>query len=252
VFNLLELVQIVFDTFAQRERDMLATHNSNRESTDQDAKRVPRVKVIGLGKVGCQTVSAASKRGGASYYALDTDDHCLNRSNVSNRLPLGHGITKGLGTSGLSEVGQMAFSQSEGEMRRLIEGTDLLVVVGALGGGTASSAVPALVALANEADVPVKVVVSTPFDAEADSRIASAEEALSKLERLRLDSLIVVPLSNVRGAGGLSYTEAEDRADLVLRESIETITNDALSRPIQHNRDLSAIKAMLSLSIFSR
>ena len=78
---------------------------------------------------------------------------------INRRLPLckaptvlqiGEKVTKGLGAGAKPEVGEKAAEESVDELRKLMEGADMVFVTCGMGGGTGTGAAPIVAGLAKE------------------------------------------------------------------------------------------------------
>ena len=107
-------------------------------------------------------------------------------------LLLGPNALKGEGAGGSPKHGAMAAEESKGEIERFLEGTDLLVLVAGLSGGTGTGAAPVIARIAREMGVSTVAFVGMPFDFEGPVRARQAREGLESLRDI-VDALNVIP-----------------------------------------------------------
>ena len=109
-----------------------------------------KIVVVGGGGGGSNTVNRLSELGvtGATTIALNTDAKHLSITKADKRILIGKGVTKGLGAGGYPEVGKQAALESKEELKRVLNGADLVFVTAGLGGGTGTGAIPVVARIA--------------------------------------------------------------------------------------------------------
>jgi len=63
----------------------------------------------------------------------------LNLSTAERKIQLGGNLTRGLGAGGNPEVGKCAAEESRNEIRKAIEGADMVFITAGMGGGTGTA-----------------------------------------------------------------------------------------------------------------
>jgi cell division protein FtsZ len=108
------------------------------------------LKVVGVGGGGGNAVNRMIEVGvqGVEFIAMNTDQQVLGKSRAPAKIPLGVGITRGLGAGGNPEAGRSAAEESRHEIRRALEGADLVFITAGLGGGTGTGAAPIIAEIA--------------------------------------------------------------------------------------------------------
>ncbi|MDZ4201913.1 MAG: restriction endonuclease [Gallionella sp.] len=109
---------------------------------------------------------------------VNTDAQSLARSSVSLKLPIGMGITKGLGSGTKPAIGKLAAEESSQDLAQLFAGRSVIALVGGLGGGTGSGAMPVMASIAKRMGATVFAAVTTPFSYEG-RRAEISSKALS-------------------------------------------------------------------------
>jgi len=148
---------------------------------------------------------------------IDTDARELDRVSGIQTLRLGRSLLRGLGCGGDEEMGRLAVDGDRAEIARTISGYELILIVGCLGRGFASGALPGIAGLAGQTGAPTVVVVSSPFQFEGKRPAGIARKALAETRR-SADCLIELP-------NDLLFQEAgeSDRADQLFEASDEWI-----------------------------
>ena len=141
------------------------------------------MKILGVGGGGCNALDRMVLDGvnPSHLVALHTDAQVLTACVAGEKIELGQSITRGFGTGGDPELGRQAAEESGHTIRRLLEGNEVVFLVGGLGGGTGSGAMPLIAQWAREAGALVIAVVTLPFAFEGNRRQTQAREALEAL-----------------------------------------------------------------------
>ncbi|MHB1455780.1 MAG: cell division protein FtsZ, partial [Armatimonadota bacterium] len=94
------------------------------------ANQQARIKVVGVGGGGSNAVDRMIECGvtGVEFLAMNTDLQVLNQSTADVKIQLGENLTKGLGAGGDPEMGKKAAEESKPEIRKALEGADMIFV----------------------------------------------------------------------------------------------------------------------------
>ncbi len=143
-----------------------------------------RLKVIGLGSAGGNMLDRIVLDGlvEGELVAVNTDLQALAGSVAPRKIQIGQQGTRGLGAGGDPEVGAAAAQEALDEISAEISGSNVVVLLAGLGGGTGSGALPVLAEAARAQDALVIVVATLPFAFEGNRRRAQALEALSAVD----------------------------------------------------------------------
>ncbi len=97
-----------------------------------------RIKVIGAGGGGTNAVNRMIEAGlsGIEFLAMNTDVQVLNISKAPRKLQLGENSTRGLGAGGDPSIGRMAAEESKSEIKKMMDGADMVFITAGMGGGT--------------------------------------------------------------------------------------------------------------------
>src|SRR5580704_15142616 len=114
--------------------------NHKQQILSQASEQV-LIKVVGLGGAGLNVIDRIVLDGSipsADLVVMNTYVQSLTSSVASQKVQLGRGVTRGLGTGGDPEIGFGAAEESQEEIRKAIEGASLIFLCVGLGGGTGS------------------------------------------------------------------------------------------------------------------
>ena len=195
-------------------------------NADAMANRSIAIKVVGVGGAGGNAVDRLKMDDldRLQMAVINTDLQALNSSPVGEKVLIGSAITRGLGAGGEPELGTEAAESDREKITEVVKDCDLIFLIGGLGGGTASGAMPIVAEVAGEAGALVISFVTLPFSFEGGRRGKLAEEALVELRRC-CDA--VVPLPNdvllQEEADGESALDSFARADEWIGRSVKSI-----------------------------
>lgn len=205
------------------------------------------IKIAGVGGAGGNAVNRMIEYGfnAVEYLAINTDAQALSASKADQRIQIGSREARGLGAGANPSVGKEAAEKSEEEIKKAIEGADLLFITAGMGGGTGTGAAPVVARFAKELDIRTIGIVTRPFDFEGTRRASLADEGIKNLFG-EVDSLLVIPNQRLVDLDDdLTMREAFSRADDVLRDGIKGISEILLSNNFI-NADFADVKAVIS------
>lgn len=218
---------------------------AKKEEVDQFDAHKARIVVVGAGGAGNNCVNRLTEKGiaGATTIAINTDVKCLKAINAHKKILIGKELTRGLGAGGYPEVGRNAAKESKNEIKKELEGVDLVFCTCGLGGGTGTGSLPVVAKLAKEAGAIVIAAVTLPFKLEG-ARIVKAEEGLAEL-RNTCDTVIVIENQKLLAfAGDMPLKKAFGVADELVATMIKGIT-ETISEPSLVNLDYADVKAIM-------
>lgn len=206
-----------------------------------------KIKVIGVGGGGMNAVNRMIDAGvtGVDFIAMNTDTQVLAMCEAKSKLQLGGSLTRGLGAGGNPEVGRASAEENRPEIRRLLEGADMVFIAAGMGGGTGTGAAPVIAELSKEMGALTVAVVTKPFTFEGPRRGIAAEHGVKEL-RDRVDTLITIPndrlLTVVEKRATLK--DAFQIADDVVRQGVQGIS-DIITIPGMINVDFADVKTIM-------
>lgn len=218
----------------------------DRELEEILKQRKARIKVFGVGGAGNNTINRMQEVGikGAELVAINTDAQDLLYTNADFKILIGKDLTKGLGAGSDPKIGEEATKESESEIKKKLEGCDLLFITCGLGGGTGTGAAPIIAGIANKLGILTIAVVTLPFTIEGNRRYENATIGLEKLESL-VNTLIVIPNDKLLElAPDLPLQTAFKIADEILTNAVKGIT-ELITKPGLVNLDFADVKAIM-------
>src|SRR5580658_2515128 len=158
------------------------------------ADRNVAIKLIGVGGGGSNAVDRLKMENldRLQLAVINTDYQALASSPVQDKVLIGMGVTRGLGTGGDPELGREAAEADREKIAAIVKGCDLVFLLAGMGGGTGGGAAPIVAEIAAEQGALVIAFVSLPFSFEGGRRLKQAEEALRAL-RQSCDAVIPLP-----------------------------------------------------------
>ena len=192
-----------------------------------NASNICNIKVVGVGGGGNNAVNrmVASGITGAYFVAVNTDMQDLLASNADEVIQIGKELTRGLGAGSNPDVGKAAAEESIDDLRKMLQGTNLLFITTGLGGGTGNGAAPVIAKLAKEMGILTIGVVTKPFKFEGPKRAANAERGIQEMKRY-VDSLVIIPNEKLYTIFNkeVSLADAFRYADDVLHQAIQGVS----------------------------
>lgn len=206
-----------------------------------------QIKVVGVGGGGCNAINAMVKAGlsGVEFICGNTDRQALAKNLATKRIQLGMGLTKGLGAGANPEIGRQAAEESQAEIRKALEGADMVFITAGMGGGTGTGAAPVIARIAKDIGALTIAVVTKPFIFEAPKRMRVAEKGLANLKE-NVDTLIQIPNQRLLSIVDkkTSVLEAFGRADEVLLNAVQGIS-DLINISGHINLDFADVKTVM-------
>jgi len=207
-----------------------------------------RMKVVGCGGAGGNAVNRMIDEDleGVEFISINTDAQALKSSRAQVTLQIGKKLTRGLGAGARPEIGRQALAESEDEVRKTLEGADLVFVTAGMGGGTGTGAAPMVAEIARDMGALVIGVVTRPFSFEGKKRERQAQLGLSELRRC-VDTMIVVPNDRLLSVvpKGTSFRDALKKADEVLLHATQGIS-DLIRVTGEVNVDFADVRTVMA------
>ena len=210
--------------------------------------RNARMKVVGVGGAGGNAVNRMidEELEGVEFISMNTDGQALKSSRSQVSLQIGKKLTRGLGAGARPEVGRQALAESEEDVRRALEGADLVFVTAGMGGGTGTGAAPLVAEIARDMGALTIGVVTKPFSFEGKKRERQAMQGLAELRRC-VDTMILVPNDRLLAVvpKGTSFRDALKKADEVLLNATQGIS-DLIRVTGEINVDFADVRTVMS------
>jgi len=206
-----------------------------------------RIKVIGVGGAGGAAVNRMVESGvkGVEFMAVNTDGQALHHSKAAEKIHIGKETTRGLGSGADPLVGEKAAEESIEDIKKAIDGADMVFVTIGAGGGTGSGAGPIVAKAAHDSGALVVGFATRPFAFEGDKRRRNAEKCIDKL-RDSVDTLIIIPNDRLLQTidRQTPLMEAFKVADDVLRQGVQGIS-DLITVHGLINLDFADVKSVM-------
>ncbi len=222
-----------------------------RRFTDEQLRSIvektrAKIKIIGVGGAGCNTVTRMSEVGiiGARTIAVNTDAQDLVFSEADEKLLIGERTTGGLGAGNDPEKGKKAAEESKEDLKACLDETDMAFITCGLGGGTGTGASPVIAEICRRMGILSVAVVTLPFRAEGVRRRKNAELGLENLKKVA-DALVVIPNDKLRMNPSVSIAEAFKLCDSILVKAVKGIV-ELITYGGEVNVDFADVKAVLS------
>ena len=229
------------------EKESVGISDTDRELEELLQKQGARIKVIGCGGGGGNSVSRMKETGikGCEIIAINTDAQDLLYSTADAKILIGRELTHGLGAGSNPKIGEQAARESEQEIRKKIGDVDMVFITCGLGGGTGTGSGPVVAELAKKQGALTIGVVTLPFTVEGQKRIENAQYGLERMAAIA-DTLIVIPNDKLLEiAPELPIHTAFKVADEILTNSVKGIT-ELVTKAGLVNLDFADVKAVMS------
>lgn len=198
------------------------------------------IRVVGIGGAGGRAVNDMIRAGtkGAQFITCDTDMEAVRGTLAPRKLELGATTTRGLGAGGDPSIGHQAAQHDTQSIARALAGSDIVLIIAGLGGGTGSGAAPVVASIAREQGALTIGIVTKPFSFEGTRRMIVASEAAAGMKG-DVDALITVRNDRVR--------EIVPERSTVL--DAFRLVDDVLQRSVQGIVDITAIPGFINLGL---
>lgn len=205
------------------------------------------IKVVGVGGGGGNAVDRMieAKVMGVEFIAMNTDIQVLDRSKATKKVQLGVNLTRGLGAGGDPSIGRQSAEESRQEIRKVLDGADMVFLTAGMGGGTGTGACAVVAEIARELGALTVCIVTKPFRFEGAARQRLAEEGVSALME-HADTLITIPNERLIDVveRKTTLTEAYRIADDILRQGVQGIS-DIISITGTINVDFADVRRVM-------
>lgn len=212
-----------------------------------DIQTFATIKVAGVGGAGGAAVNRMADAGlnGVQFIAVNTDAQALHNSKADVKIHIGRETTRGLGAGADPSVGQKAAEESRDEIKKTLQGADLLFITLGAGGGTGSGAGHVVAEVARELGILTVGVVTKPFSFEGEKRRQNADWAIAQLGQ-QVDTLITIPNDRLLQTidRRTPLLETFKIADDVLRQGVQGIS-ELITEHGLINLDFADVKTIM-------
>ena len=218
----------------------------NDDFMNDDIMNGAKIAIVGVGGGGNNAVNkmVEDDMKGLTFIIANTDIQVLKTSPIEKRIVLGKDLTKGLGAGANPEIGEKSANDSIDEIKKAVDGYDLVFVAAGMGGGTGTGAAPIIAKVAKDTGALVVGIVTTPFVFEGKRRM---QNALIGLEEFRKNTDSIIIISNDRlkeELGTIPLMESFQYSDAILKQAVRTIT-DLINSHSLINLDFADIRTVI-------
>ena len=242
------------DSYRYTSKEEIRLTASSKSNAEIDAEleallsqQTTRIKVVGAGGGGNNTLNRISEVGikGVQTIAVNTDAQDLLYTNADKKILLGRELTRGLGAGSNPKVGEEAAKESETEIKKSLENSDMVFLTCGLGGGTGTGSGPVISQIAKKMGILTIGIVTLPFQMEGNRRFENAMIGLEKLEQ-SINTLIVIPNEKLLElAPNLPIQTAFKVADEILTNAVKGIA-ELITKTGLVNLDFADIRAIMN------
>ena len=231
---------------------VLDSKNAGTHAGDEELKKLlearkAEIKIIGAGGAGGNTISRLMQVGivGCESIAINTDAQDLLYTDADIKILIGKEITGGLGAGADPKIGEEAAKESKDEIKKALDGSDMIFVTCGMGGGTGTGSISVVAEIGKKIGALTVGIVTIPFSMEGKHRMGNAKSGIDKLEK-SVDTLIIIPNDKLLEiVPDVSLTTAFKVADEVLVNAVKGIT-ELVTKPGLVNLDFADIRAVMS------
>ena len=219
---------------------------STESTTDFEEFGQPKIKVLGCGGAGNNTINRLYAIGAddVEIIAINTDRQHLDMINADKKILVGKSLTRGLGAGGYPEIGQRAAELARATLAEELKDTDLVFITAGMGGGTGTGTAPVVAQIAKEQGAITICMVSTPFKVER-ARTLRAEEGIAALAAAA-DTVILLDNNRLlEMVPNLPLEQSFSVMDQLISETVKGIS-ETITRPSLINIDYADIKTIMN------
>lgn len=213
-----------------------------------EIERFAKIRVIGIGGCGCNVINTmieSQQINGVEFIAVNTDAQDLSINKAIVKIPIGQGLTRGLGAGADPEIGRAAAEDSIDQIKSNLEGSDMVFIAAGMGGGTGTGASPVIASIAKEVGALTIGVVTKPFKFEGAQRMENADRGIEILKE-EVDALITIPNQKLIDIADdkMSILDAFKVSDSVLTQGVQGIS-DLIVVPGLINVDFADVRSIM-------
>ena len=197
-----------------------------------------KIKLIGIGGGGGNIASEiASRAQRFDFVGANTDSQALKElSRKVKSFPFGQDLTGGLGCGMNAELGERAAKAEKDRIKRLLEGSDICILIASLGGGTGSGATATFAEVAQELHILCLGIFTLPFAFEGERRKQIAQTALETIKPL-VNAYVVIPNEHI-------FQVIDEKTPL--KEAL-SVVNKKLAATLQGFMDMLSLPGLINI-----
>jgi len=206
-----------------------------------------RIKVVGVGGAGGNTINTLLKHSPdlVEYIVINTDAQAIALSHAPQKLRIGHQATHGRGSGANPDIGRAAAEEDLAAIIAMLDDADMVFLIGGLGGGTGSGAIPVIAHALRERNILTVCIVTKPFGFEGRRRMQVADQSEGALAD-SVDALITIPNEKLLTLHQhtASMIEAFEEVNRVIGNCVQGIV-DIILKPGHINVDFADVQTVM-------
>jgi cell division protein FtsZ len=245
------LVDRAFSTASGNNFNSRAAGATPESADDEELRKLVesiqiRISIVGCGGGGSNTIHRLTTAGvaGATLVAANSDARHLLNIQAPNKILLGKLTTKGLGAGAIPEVGRTSAEEAQEEIRKYIDGRQVVFVTAGMGGGTGTGSAPYVAEIAKRYGALTLGIVTMPFKSEGQMRMDNARKGLERLQQSCDTTIVILNDQLLKLVPKLPLEAAFKVADEVLMHGIKGIT-EVVTKPGLVNVDFNDINTIM-------
>ncbi len=216
---------------------------------ERETEKIKKINIqlIGIGGGGGNIVSeiAQTTKAKISFIAADTDLKALNKLPKSiKKFHFGQSLLHGLGTGINPEIGKAVAKSEKEEIKKILTGQDLVILVATLGGGVGSGATQIFAQLSKNLGNLTYGIFTFPFLFEGKRKMEIAKRALMEMRR-KLNAFSTLPNERIFQIieRNTPLRQAFSTVNKCLAESLQNLV-EIIFRPALINIDFADLKTI--------
>lgn len=212
---------------------MMQTKSEQLVATLSKGLLEPKISIVGCGGAGNNVVNSlywSNKK--VETVAVNTDETKLEKINANKKILIGKDVTHGQGARGFPEVGEHCADQARSALESVLKGSDIVIVIAGMGGGTGTGAAPIVADVAKGMNAVTFAIAINPFSYEK-GRQAVAKEGIRKLRDVAENTIVLENDRLLDLAGDIPVNESfaimERSINNLIDSMTQRITEDVIS-----------------------
>jgi len=152
----------------------------------------PKITVVGCGGAGNNIVQRVYSdcKSNVETLAVNTDERKLKEIEAHRKILIGKDVTQGEGADGFPEVGEYCADCARSTFKSVLEGSDIVIIVAGMGGGTGTGVAPVIAEVSKELDAVTFAIAISPFSFETE-RLDKAREGIRRLREVTSSTIVL-------------------------------------------------------------
>jgi len=186
----------------------------------------PRITVVGCGGAGNNIVQRVYTdcKSNVETVAVNTDERKLAEIEANKKVLIGKDVTKGQGADGFPEVGAYCADCAKSTFRSILDGSDIVIIVAGMGGGTGTGVAPIIAEISRELDAVTFAIAINPFSFETE-RTQKAKEGIIRLKQATSSTIVLENDRLIDLAGDVPIRESMAIMDRSVIKIIDSLCN---------------------------